>query len=990
VTALPGGAVTFVFTDIEGSTRLVKALRERYAQVLAEHRRLVRAAVAAHGGHEVDTQGDAFFVAFGGAKQAVLCALEIQRALAAQDWPDGARVRVRIGVHTGQAVPEGGRYTGLGVHRAARICAVARGGQVLISQATQALVEDEEEELGFTLIDVGEHRLKDLDRPVRLFQLVAPGLDPVPPPAGPMAAGEFADGGVHGFPAALTSFIGRAGTVRDVAGLLDHSRLVTVTGPGGVGKTRLAGEIARRVAGEFADGAWLAELAAVQDPALVPAAVSAVLGVPQRGGVPVLESLAAVMARQQLLLVLDNCEHVLGATAELCAALLPAADDVRILATSREPLGVAGEARYRLPPLTLPAPDNEAEGGRSEAVALFADRARRADPHFTVTGPTAPLVARLVARLDGMPLAIELAAARVESLGVVQLLDRLDDRLALLAGGNRLAAPRQQSLAATVEWSYRLLAEPERQVFRRLSVFPGPFPLEAAEAVAGAAAAPAVLHLVDCSLLTPPRPGPDGRARYLMLETLRAYALARLAEAGEQQAAAAALASYALRVAEEAAEGLATSSGELAAVRWLDAEDATVHQGLAWTLDHDPAAALRIAVALASWWRLRGRSVAGYALLRAAAAHAARDDHIWVTAQRWLGQAAYIIGDLAAALDHFTAVRDAAAGPEPSLALVWGLTGRSVVLENLGRIPEAIQDARRAVALARQIGYAAGEALALKDLSLAAYHAGDLESALEAAHEGQRIDPAAIPGWVARWCSGFLTLVLINAGDVASAQRTCADGLAAARQVGDLQTQALCTVLMADLDRLAGRMAQAGAHLREAVAIASRIGNRLRLLDCLDSCGHLCAATGRWAEAVTMWAALAACQRQAAQPDLPQDARRRQEPLHRAGQALGPAQLRAAEDRGAAMTLQTAVELAAMLTVPGPRSPQAPPTLEQLSARERELVSLVAQGRTDVQIAGQLSISTRTVSAHLGRIRDKTGCRRRADLTRLALQAGLV
>jgi predicted ATPase/DNA-binding CsgD family transcriptional regulator len=802
-----------------------------------------------------------------------------------------------------------------------------------------------------------------------------------------------AAGRVHGLAAALTSFVGRESEVDEVAGLLAEYRLVTMIGPGGVGKTRLAGEVARRVAGEFGDGVWLAELAAVQDPVLVPAAVSAVLGVPQAGGVSVAESLAAVMAGQQLLLVLDNCEHVLGAAAELCGTLLLAADDVRILATSREPLGVAGEARYRLPPLTLPAPDDESGGAHSEAVALFADRARRAAPRFAVTGQTVRLVARLVARLDGMPLAIELAAARVESLGVAQLLERLDDRLALLVGGDRMAAARQRSLAATVEWSYELLAEPERRVFRRLSVFPGPFPLEAAEVVAGAAAGPAVLRLVDCSLLAPPCAGPDGRARYVMLETLRAYGVARLAEAGEEQAAAADLACYALRVAEEAAAGLESSGGdELAAICRLDAEDATVHQGLAWALDHDPAAALRIAVALASWWRLRGRSVAGYALLRAAAEHAGRDDRMWVTAQRWLGQAAFITGDLAAALGHFTAVGDSAAD-QPSLPLVWGLTGRSVVLENLGRIPEAIQDARRAVALAQQIGYPAGEALALKDLSLAAYHAGDLESALETARQGQRIDPAAVPGWVTRWCSGFLTLVLINAGDLASARRACDDGLAGARQVGDLQTQALCMVQMADLDRMAGRLAQGGAHLREAVGIASRIGNRLRLLDCLDSCAHLCAAAGRWADAVTMWAALAACRRHAGQPDLPQDARRRQEPLHRASQALGPARLRAAEDRGATMTLQTAAELATMLAVPGPRSPQLPPGLSQLttlSARERELVSLVAQGCTDAQIAGQLYISVRTVGSHLDRIRDKTGCRRRTDLTRLALQAGLV
>ncbi len=308
---------------------------------------------------------------------------------------------------------------------------------------------------------------------------------------GPVAAA----GEVHGFAVALTSFIGRAGAIRDVAGLLDEYRLVTVTGPGGSGKTRLADLVARLLAGRFADGAWLAELAAVRDPAQVAAAVAAVLGIPEQPGLPTAEALADVLGRQQLLLVLDNCEHVIGAAAQLCAGLLAACDDVRVLATSREPLRVAGEARYRLAPLTLPSPGDTADVGRSEAVALFADRARRADPGFALDGQTGPVVARLVARLDGMPLAIELAAARAEALGVAQLLDRLDYRFALLVAGDRLAAGRHQSLEAAVEWSYQLLDEQERRVFRAASVFPGPFTLEGAEAVAGLDAGPVVLHL---------------------------------------------------------------------------------------------------------------------------------------------------------------------------------------------------------------------------------------------------------------------------------------------------------------------------------------------------------------------------------------------------------------------------------------------------------------------------------------------------------------
>ena len=430
-------------------------------------------------------------------------------------------------------------------------------------------------------------------------------------------------GGVHGFPAVLTSFIGRDGPVREVAGLLEEYRLVTVTGPGGSGKTRLAGQVARRVADRFADGAWLAELALVRDPAQVAPAVAAALGVREQPGVPAAEALARVLAGQQLLLVLDNCEHVIGAAAQLCAGLLAACDDVRVLATSREPLAVAGEARYRLAPLSLPGPEDQGGAGGSEAVALFADRARRADARFTLDRDSGPAVGRLVARLDGMPLAIELAAARVEALGVAQLLDRLDDRFALLAGGDRLAAGRHRSLAATVEWSYQLLDDHERRVFRWLSVFPGPFTLEAAEAVAGAGAGPAVLHLVDCSLLSPPQAGPDGRSRYEMLETLRAYGSGLLAGAGEQDAAAAALAGYALEVAEQAAAGLQTSTAEeVAAARWLDAEDATMRQVLAWAMDHDPATAVRLAAALGWWWLLRGRLPGQYGLLREVAGRA--------------------------------------------------------------------------------------------------------------------------------------------------------------------------------------------------------------------------------------------------------------------------------------------------------------------------------------------------------------------------------
>ena len=793
---------------------------------------------------------------------------------------------------------------------------------------------------------------------------------------------------VRGFPAALTSFIGRDGPLREVAELLGQYRLVTVTGPGGSGKTRLAGQVAGRVAGRFADGAWLAELAPVQDPAQVAGVVAAALGVREQPGIPVAEAVGRVLARQQLLLVLDNCEHVIGAAAALCAGLLAAADDVRVLATSREPLAVAGEARHRLGPLSLPGLGGLADAVGSEAVALFADRARSADPHFALDEQTAAGVARLVTRLDGMPLAIEMAAARVESLGVGQLLDRLDDRFTLLAGADRLAAPRQRSLAATVEWSYQLLDEEEQRVFRALSVFPAGFTLAAAEAVAGEAAGPAVLHLVDCSLLTPPRAGADGRARYSMLETLRGYGARLLAGAGEQDDAAAALAEYAVRVAEQAAAGMTTIAGEPSAARWLDAEDATMGHVLAWAVEHDPDMATRLVTALGFWWTLRGRLAGQESLLRELAGRAEPGSEGWCTAQFWLGWTAMDGADLPQSLQRCAAIVDAIGDREPSRVLADCLHLQSVTLANLGRVPEAAGCARRALAMARGLGYPFAQAYATSALAIAVAYAGDPGDAVQLVRQGGQI--RGIPRPAARVCGLQLAAFLAEAGDLAAAEEACAATLAQARDAGDLYALGMVLPVMADLDVRAGRVGDAAAHLREAAQIALQAGAWLETLNVLEHCGHLCAATGRPAEAITVWAAIDTLSQQGGLASSEPDARRREDTLREARKALGPDRARAAQQRGAAMSPATAAEYVLMLTAPGPPSAQEAQGAVRLSAREQELVTLVAQGRTDADIAAQLYISVRTVRSHLDRIRDKTGCRRRADLTRLALTAGLV
>ncbi len=650
-----------------------------------------------------------------------------------------------------------------------------------------------------------------------------------------------------------------------------------------------------------------------------------------------------------------------------------------------------GEVCYRLAPLAVPEADSPTGTGRSEAVTLFADRAQLADPHFALDAESEPVVARIVARLDGMPLAIELAAARVEALGVAQLLERLDDRFVLLIGSNRLAPGRQRSLAATVQWSYELLSEPEQKVFRQLAVFPGPFTLEAAEAVAGADAALTVMHLVECSLLNSPRTGPDGRARYGMLETLRAYGADRLSQAGEYDTTAARLAAYALRVAEEAAAQLDTSVGELGAARWLDAEDAAVHQSLAWALEHDRDTALRIAIALSPWWRLRSRFAAGYTLLAAAAEHAEHGEDAWCEAHYWLaGFEMYL--NVPGSFDHFTAVRDTLTprGPSPLLARTLAQCANGLA-QVIGRTSEALDQGQRALTMAVELRDPIGEFVAIISLSNAAIFSGDYQGALAWQRRVRQLDPSTLPPRMIRSAARNLAFALMDAGDYGSAMTECKRALTLLREAGDLAEQAATLMRAAHLDLLEDGMAlTARPDLQEAIEIAFRVGTGDTLLDCLDVCALLCAQTQRSAEAIVLWTVYIAEMRQRGISDSPQELRRREGPLQEARQALGPAAAQAAEDRGAAMNPAIAAEFALLLLSEDAQRPQPQARATPLTPREQELVTLVARGTTDAQIAAQLYISVRTVRSHLDRIRDKTGCRRRADLTRLALETSLI
>ncbi len=528
---LPSGTVTFLFTDLEGSTRLWERHPEAMRPALECHDALLRAAVEEHRGLVVKTTGDGLHAVFVTTRDALAAALAAQRALATQDWGATGELRVRMGLHTGDAEARDGDYYGPATNRAARVMAAAHGGQVVVSHATEEIVRDSlPHEVGLT--DLGEHRLPDLARPERVFQVVAPGLRRDFPPLRSL------DAMPGNLPGQLTSFVGRAIERDAIADALLASRSVTVTGVGGVGKSRIAIQVAFDVLRRFPDGAWLCELANAHDADELAQVVAATLGVVPRPGSTLDDSVLDALRTRELILVLDNCEHLVEAVGRLTEGLLRECPGVRILATSREALGVAGEQVWPLSSLELPPRTSVLETvAASEAVQLFTERARAVQPGFTVDAGNAEAVAEICRRLDGIPLAVELAAARVTIMSPSDIAARLDQRFQLLTGGRRSAAGRHQTLRAAIEWSYEMLDPQERALFERLGVFPGSFD---ADAVAGVAAGhgleawdvlDAGAGLVAKSMIVADEA--TGTTRYQMLETLRAFARERLEAAGE-------------------------------------------------------------------------------------------------------------------------------------------------------------------------------------------------------------------------------------------------------------------------------------------------------------------------------------------------------------------------------------------------------------------------------------------------------------------------
>jgi predicted ATPase/class 3 adenylate cyclase len=754
----PSGTVTLVFTDVEGSTRLLNDLgRDGYLAALDEQRRIVRAACAQHSGYEVDTAGDGFFYAFAAAGEAVAAVEESMAGLA------DSTIRIRAGIHTGEPGLDPPKYVGQAVHKAARIMGAGHGGQVLLSQATRGLVD------GLDVRDLGEHRLKDFDEPVRLFQLghaTFPALKTL---------------SNTNLPVPTSSFVGREREVAEVTSLLRNGggRLVTLAGPGGSGKTRLAIEAASEVVGDYPDGVFWVGLASLRDPALVSDTVGQALG--SRSDP------AEQVGSRTLLVVLDNFEHVIDAAAEL-SALLGACRNLRLLVTSRELLRLQGEVEYQVPPLD-----------QSEAEELFSLRS-----HL----PRDEEIADLCRHLDDLPLAVELAAARTAVLSPAEIRDRLSQRLDLFKGG-RDADPRQQTLRATIEWSYELLAEPERTLFARLAVFAGGCTLDTAEGIVDADI-DTMQSLVDKSLVR------RTRGRFWMLETIAELARERLNASDEADEIGSRHAHWFLALAEEAAPFL-KGPEQPAWLQRLEDDHDNLRKSLDRFFNHDePELALRLAAALYMFWYTHGHVTEG---------------------RRWLGRA----------LD------DAPDEPSETRAVVLGAAGYFAMEQ--GELDEANELLEASLACAKQVGAIAAAAIAAAQLSGARVlrnSGSDVEAALSAAEEGLALARTGGDDFALAIALNCLGVALSAAGDNDRAKACYEESLEVRRRIGDNSRIALALCNLAWDAHKDGDLVRAASLFTDAAEIATAIGDKRHIRTALGGLGWIAYQEHRWQEAESL------------------------------------------------------------------------------------------------------------------------------------------
>jgi predicted ATPase/class 3 adenylate cyclase len=862
---LPEGTVTLLFSDIEGSTRLLAQLGDRYAGLLADHHRILRSAFLEHGGREVDAQGDGLFAVFRRAGDALAAAIAAQRSLADHAWPGGAAVRVRMALHTGEPVLDRGRYVGLDVHRAARLCAAAHGGQVLLSRTTHALVA-ESSPPGVAFRSLGGHSLRDLPAREPIHQLVIPGLPFEFPPLRTPGTQP------RNLPFQPTPLIGRERHIRTVCEHLRSAgrRLVTLSGAGGIGKTRLAVAAAIELAGDFADGACFVALAPISDPALVVSTIARELGVQETGARPLLDGVIDHLRDKQLLLVLDNFEQVLAA-APLVVRLLAGADRLKILVTSRFVLRVQGEHDVVVPPLNYPGPGSPWPTGTRpadalmafDAVRLFAERARASGADFSVTDENAPVVAEICQRLDGLPLALELAAARSRMLSPDALLDRLKRRLPVLAGGSRDLPERQRTLRDTVAWSYDLLTPPEQQLFRRLGTFVGGFDLEAVEAVcisrAGDAFADALeglSALVDKHLVQ--RVDPERReSRFFLLETIREYAVERLERAGEALDLRSRHAEYYAAFAEQADARL-HGSAQRARLDRLDADHDNFRAALAWSRSVDSAlgTAIRLAAALSWFWLVRGHIAEARGWVEPLLGPARDSGSPMLARLLWCaGMFSWVQGDNERALVCYRESLALARASGDPLATAMAAGDLGLAMQRDGDFSGATRLLEEALALYRQLRLTWRVSWALRNLARVAADQGDLGRAAGLLDESLALAQQAEDERGIALCLNEMGSVACAMDQYERALPLLEQALGRLRDLGEKRGVGWALYLLGRASHAAGRSDQAQTLYLESLDLRGVLGERRGVAECLEGLGETAVAQDRLGEAASLFAA---------------------------------------------------------------------------------------------------------------------------------------
>ena len=925
--------LAFLFTDIEGSTRLAQKLGDAYEQVLDRHREILRDAFSRHGGSEVGTEGDSFFVVFSSPLEALKAASLAQHGLGVEPWQSGAELRVRMGLHVGEAQYRDGDYVGVEVHRAARVAAAAHGGQILLSEAAAAVIGDRiPKELG--LRDLGRHGLKDFDSPARLFQVTGAKLASDFPPI--RTAGHK----ISKLPTNLTSFVGRHTELAELEDLLSSHRLVTLIGTGGSGKTRLLIEVASRILERF-DEVWLVELAPVGQANQVVNEVARALGVRDEPGRSLGDAVIDFLRSKSPLILLDNCEHLIGAVASLVEGLLASCPTLTVVCTSREALAVRGERVMQLPSLALPP---SAVGGRAageptgdwvahvasnEAVRLFVDRASAALSSFSLTPDNAAAVVEICRRLDGIPLAIELAAARVSVLSAEEIALRLSDRFRLLTGGSRSALPRQQTLQALIDWSWDLLTEPDKELLRRLAVFAGGWTLPAAAAVTRPLDKPideidptgdtldGLGHLIDRSLVVVDR---KGSTRYRLLETIRQYALDRLAVSGEAPAQRDRHLAYFLDLAVEAVPQLRGPN----LVEWferLDAEADNLRSALEWAFETDAEAAIRLAVALNWYWRSRSVGSEAIALLARASTLArrllpaapekSRERNILIS--RIFSAEAFHISmwsggnsALGLAREAFALAREADdpetwSGALGALSIVYSFSG------DVDRLPEL-----QAELIDYLRKFEDWWTLSFAEAGFAMWHwaTGDLEgaeqrlaSATEAAIRTGNLLAIAFAALSRGRLAGFV-------GRLDEARDWLGKAISSYQKLGDRMLGLVGRSVLAHAVRIGGEIAEAESMYRETLNGWSYLGRRGAVASQLECFGYLALITGEYDRAANLLGAAEVIREAANAYRLPYEIAEYEAAIAALQAAMEPGHLERAWTAGRSMTMDESTALA--------------------------------------------------------------------------------